>query len=102
MGNLRIEQRGMVAMDTKVFYVDGDVETDISSCLTGVDLHMEIGSVVTATLTGLVREASVHDVRAESVLVELERIQRSRLPWHRRRLRDLTTFGSRVCRWAHA
>lgn len=95
MSHLRIEQHGKVATNTKIFFVDGDTETDISSCVTGVDLRMQVGEVVTATITGIVGRALVKDVLSEQVLVDLQRAQRSRVPWLRR-LRDVTRFGARA------
>lgn len=91
---LRIEQHGSVATDTKVIFVDGDTETDISSRVFGVELDMQVGAAVTATIRAYVGTAVIHNVDAERVLVELERIQRSRWPWFRR-LRDVSSFGSR-------
>lgn len=95
MSHIRIESNEKVATNFKVFYVEGDVETDISSCLQGVDLHVAVGETVTANLKAIVGNAR-SEALVEGVLVKHMRLRR-RGPW--RRLRDVTAFGDRTRRY---
>jgi hypothetical protein len=52
MAYIRIESNERVATNVKVFYVPGkgEEDVDISNCVNAIDLNLEVGAVVTATL----------------------------------------------------
>ena len=86
MSHIRVESHEKVVGDARVFYVNGDEEIDISSCVQVVDLHLGVGEVATATLQAVVRHV------------------RKPTPFWRRLFRrhpsEITTVSDRTRRWA--
>jgi hypothetical protein len=98
MSHIRIESHRKVVTDAKVFFVNGDEEIDISSCVQVVDLHLEVGGVATATLQTIVGHASV-TAQIEDIVIRHEKKPGWRRLW-RRHLRDITTVSDRMRRWS--
>lgn len=48
--HVRIEADGPTGHTTRVIYLDGETETDISSVITGVDLRIRVDEPIRATL----------------------------------------------------
>lgn len=86
MSHIRVESHQKVVTDAKVFFVNGDEETDISHCVQVVDLHLGVGELATATLRVILGKANV-TAQIEDVLVSHTK------PRRRRGLRDITTFS---------
>jgi hypothetical protein len=88
---IRIESRGDVVTDDKVVYItDSGDEVDISNCLTGYELHGDVGEVRRVTLHAIFIEGHV---TAELEEVLAQHIKPKRRRW-RQRLIDVTRNGS--------
>jgi hypothetical protein len=78
VSHIRIESHEKVARNTKVIFVQDGRETDISGCVSAVDIHLEVGEVATATLktyTGAVSvTAEVEDLVNTHATVRIEEV----------------------------
>lgn len=82
---------------TRVFFVASDgTETDISACVTGVAVELQVGKPNRARLECI---KVVGTVQAELVDVTVREL-RVRRPGWRRRLREVSSFGQRVRTYA--
>jgi hypothetical protein len=100
MSHMRIESHEKVVRDARVFFVDGDEEIDISSCIQVVDVHLGIGELATATLKTIIGQASV-TAQIEDIVVR--HVKKPKPIWRRllrRRPREITTINDRTRRWA--
>lgn len=89
---IRIESDQSVVTNARIFFVTDDVgedgepiEVDISQCVTGVDLHLHVGEVASATLHVILVDGHVSADLTELVVKRMR---------PRRRLLDVTSWGS--------
>lgn len=59
MAHIRIESHQNVVTNAKIFYVDGDQETDISSCVQLVEVHLNIGLPPSVTFRACLGSADI-------------------------------------------
>jgi hypothetical protein len=88
---IRIESRGDVVTDDRIVYIQDDgTEVDISNCMTGYELHGEIGEARRVTLHAILVGGHV---TAEVEEIVARHIKPKRRRW-RQRIIDVTRFGS--------
>jgi hypothetical protein len=88
---IRIESRGDVVTDDKVFFIQDDgSEVDISNCIQGYELHGQLGEVRRVTLNAIFIQGHV---TADLEQVLAQHIKPKRRRW-RQRFIDVTRFGS--------
>jgi hypothetical protein len=86
---IRIESRGDIAMDDRIFYItDTGEEVDISNCITGYEISGEVGEARRATLNVILVQGHVTAELKEIVARHVKPKRR----W--RRLIDVTRIGS--------
>lgn len=94
---ISIEADGL-GHNTYVHYLPEDgAPVDISRCVTGVDVHIDVKEPNTATLHVILAGGRI-DAELEDLIVRELKPRR----WWRRRIREVTHFGSHAREWLRA